>query len=72
MSMKSTDALRAWNPKAGDRVRFRQSRLVARGTIVDMLTPEQLVVKWDGLATSSVQDRSVLEPAPVQASVRAG
>ena len=39
---------------------------------MELLTPEQLVVKWDGLETSSVQDRSILEPAPVQASVRAG
>ncbi|HTT05717.1 MAG TPA: hypothetical protein VMF64_10540 [Steroidobacteraceae bacterium] len=70
--MKTTHVPRAWNPQAGDRVRFRQSRLVARGTIVELLTPEQLVVKWDGLETSSVQDRSILEPAPVQASVRAG
>jgi hypothetical protein len=70
--MKTTDVLRDWKPQAGDRVRFRQSRLVARGTIVDMLTREQLVVKWDGLETSSVQDRGILEPAPLPATARAG
>ena len=62
--MKETNVLHAWIPHIGDRVRYRRSRLTAAGTVVEELTRESVVVRWDGMEYSSVYDRSVLEPAP--------
>jgi len=52
------------NLQVGDRVRYRNLRLRSRGTVTEELTPQCVVVLWDGLQNSSVHDRSILEPIP--------
>jgi len=61
--MTATHARRVWNPRIGDRVRYRDSRLFATGTVVEELTRESVVVHWDGMEYSSVHDGSMLQPA---------
>ena len=39
-----------------------ERRLRSRGTVTEELTPQCVVVLWDGLQNSSVHDRSILEP----------
>ena len=61
-SMRATQVPR--NLQVGDRVQYRNLRLRSRGTVTEELTPQCVVVLWDGLKNSSVHDRSSLEPIP--------
>lgn len=45
-------------------MRYRDLRLRAMGTVAEELTPQYVVVHWDGLQNSSMHDRCLLEPAP--------
>ena len=55
---------RAHNLQVGDRVRYRDLRLRATGTIAEELTPQCVIVRWDGMQNSSMHDRCLLEPVP--------
>jgi hypothetical protein len=69
--MRTTQVPRTWNLQVGDRVRYRDLRLRTRGTVVEELTPQCVVVHWDGLQNSSVHDRCILEVVPEEHGRRA-